>query len=232
MAILYNATELEELGEDAKSEKEAFEAARREVKDWDHRSAVHYYRLGHALTLAKARIGRGKGRPGNFRSWHVELRIEPNMASRAMRLYHAASEDGGEEALAGLGWWQALKHYEIISDEKDFKHSEARPTYRDWDSPGRQYASLDSDDDHETDDSPSPPNPALHGDRDTASFEGFRCYLARQLVACGATEAQAESILDEEYDAIHESLMAILREKLSGLVEARVTSGVYDDLPF
>src|SRR4051812_10427811 len=98
MDILGSNVEVEELGEAVKHERDAFEAARREVKTWDQKSAVHYCRLGHALTLAKTRIGRGAGRPGNFRAWHLNLGIDPNTASRAMRLYEAAYEDGGEEA--------------------------------------------------------------------------------------------------------------------------------------
>jgi hypothetical protein len=230
MSNLSEEASVEELGETAKAEKEAFEAARREVSSWDQRSAVHYYRLGHALHMAKEKLGRGVGRPGNFRAWHVRLGINQNTASRAMRLYEAGFDDGGEDSLAGLGWWAALKHYGIISDDKMAEKQGERPNY--WDSPDRGYASGDNEVEHDADDLPPPTGTTMPTFGDIALIGGFRSFLIRHLVALGATEAQAESILKEEYEAIHTSLMEALKEKLSELVEAKAASGADADEPF
>ncbi len=218
-------TELEELGEGMKAERDAFEAARRAVKDWDHRSAVHYYRLGHALTWAKAKLGRAAGRPGRFRAWHVNHGIDQNTASRAMRLYEAAYEDGGEEAQADLGWWASLKHYEIISDDNESSKPGERPNY--GDSPDRRESAGDAEVESEGEEPTLPPKKALPIFDDIASFGGFRRFLARQLVALRASESRADSILKREYEAIQAALMEALQDKLPQLLRDEPVTEVF-----
>jgi hypothetical protein len=144
-----------------------------------------------------------------------------------MRLYVAAEAKGGEDAVVGFGWYQALRNYGIMDDPGDRQHRDR------WPDDLTAASDLPSEDGEDTD-TPSTPwatTPALPAPSTSTArlrafreLPGFEQLAVEHLVAFGSDPAEAQAIVKAAIGRIEDAL----REALSFLVsdEAAVASGV------